>query len=218
MKTARLTQNFCGRRAVIFALAGGSLDVLEQTLRRLGLTTDVRAHQPRTTVELPEDLHPEQAVVLIDGDLILPTAWPEIYGGAELLWPCPTIGLVGTEAPSRLKAMMQLGAMAFVAKPVHSGLVYSALYLAVNEFNRSAMLQASVQDLTDRRRKRIHIIRAVAALMRSRGLDEDAAYDILRKESMCARTSIEDYCRTLMQTKSDCDHDRSATNKRCQAH
>lgn len=216
MKSPRLAQNFRGRRAVIYTSSGGSLDVLELTLRRLGLTPDPRPHQPPNVLELPQDLHPESDIVLLDGDLNLPATWPESYGEAHLLPPCPTIGLVGTEAPSRLKAMMQLGAMAFAAKPVHSGSVYSALYLAVNEFNRADMLLASVRDLTERRRKRIHVIRAIAAIMRGRGLNEDAAYDVLRKESMRARVSIEDHCWTLMQTMSDGDQDRSLAEKRCQ--
>ncbi|MEX1662138.1 ANTAR domain-containing response regulator [Thioclava sp. 15-R06ZXC-3] len=214
MKTARITQNFRGRTAIVFSSEGRSLDLLEQTMRRLGLEADIRPLQMRQSLELPDGLHREHHIVLIDGDMTLPAAWPESYGAET---PCPTIGLVGIEAPSRLKALLQLGVQAFLSKPIHSGSIYSALYLAVNEFNRMDVLHRDLHDLSDRRRKRIHVIRAVTALMRQRGLSEDAAYSILRKDSMRERVSIEDHCFDLMHAQSDDDPNSRETNKRGQA-
>lgn len=156
-------------------------------------------------------------MVIIDGDLDLPLVWPDGYNLMHQHAPCPTVGLVGTEAPSRLKAMLQLGATSFLQKPIHGGAVYSALYLGVNAFERIERLKASLDDLTERRRKRIYVIRAVAELMRRSGLGEDAAYDHLRRDSMRARVSIEDYCKSLTQTICDGDLDKNEPNKRCQA-
>ncbi|MPQ94647.1 MULTISPECIES: ANTAR domain-containing response regulator [unclassified Thioclava] len=217
MKTPRIAQNFRGRRAVIFTTEGRSLGILETTLRRLGLEPDTRPVSPRQVFELPEDLSPEADLVIIDGDLNLPQAWPESYNLSPQHAPCPTVGLVGTEAPSRLKAMLQLGAASFLQKPIHSGAVYSALYLGVNAFEQIDGLKASLDDMGERRRKRIYVIKAVAALMRQRGLNEDAAYDLLRKESMRARVSVEDHCESLMLANPDSDLDRGETKKRCQA-
>ena len=112
---------------------------------------------------------------------------------------------------------MQLGAMAFASKPIHSGSIYSALYLAVNEFNRTETLHASWRDLTERRNKRIYVIRAIAFLMRNRGLNEDDAYDMLRKESMRARVTIEDHCWTMMEPPRESGPNDSEINKRMQA-
>jgi len=217
MRAQRIAQNFKGRKAVIFAASGGSIDVLEATLRRLGVEPEVRQVQPDQALRLPTDLSREECVALIDGDLILPSSWPENSARAELPTPCPTIGLVGIEAPSRLRALMQLGALSFLSKPIHSGSVYSALYLAVNEFNRVSALHDNARDLVERRHKRMHVIRAVVAIMRQRGLNEDAAYDFLRKESMRARVSVEDHCEIVMKTLSDSDCGRGTTNKRCEA-
>ncbi|OWY06084.1 hypothetical protein B6V75_08325 [Thioclava sp. F1Mire-8] len=217
MKTPRIAQNFRGRRAVIFTTEGRSLGILETTLRRLGLEPDTRPVSPRQVFELPEDLSPESDLVIIDGDLNLPQAWPDSYNLSPQHAPCPTVGLVGTEAPSRLKAMLQLGAASFLQKPIHSGAVYSALYLGVNAFEQIDGLKASLDDMGERRRKRIYVIKAVAALMRQRGLNEDAAYDLLRKESMRARVSVEDHCEALMLANPDSDLNRGETKKRCQA-
>ena len=217
MKTPRIAQNFRGRRAVIFTTEGRSLSILEATLRRLGLEPDARPVPLRQAFELPENLTPDSDLVIIDGDLNLPLAWPDSYNLPALHAPCPTVGLVGTEAPSRLRAMLQLGAASFLQKPIHGGAVYSALYLGVNTFGRVDGLKTSLDDMGERRRKRIYVIKAVAALMRQRGLSEDAAYDLLRKDSMRARARIEDYCESLMQANSDSDLDRGETKKRCRA-
>lgn len=222
MRTARIAQNFKGRKAVIFSAAGSSLEVLETVLRRLGLEPEIRPIAAGQALELPADLAPERHVAILDGDLILPAAWPGAGAeaaaeGAAAPAPCPTIGLVGSEAPSRLRALMQLGALAFLSKPVHGGSVYSALYLAVNEFNRTSQLHAGLGEMIARRHKRMHVIRAVVALMRTTGLDENAAYDLLRKEAMRARVSVEDHCEILMQTLTNGDLDRTTTNKRCEA-
>ena len=224
MRTARIAQNFKGRKAVIFSAAGSSLEVLETVLRRLGLDPEIRPIAAGQALALPADLSPERHVALIDGDLILPAAWPGGEAAAEgaaegtaAPAPCPTIGLVGSEAPSRLRALMQLGALAFLSKPVHGGSVYSALYLAVNEFNRTSQLHAGLGEMIARRHKRMHVIRAVVALMRASGADENAAYDLLRKEAMRARVSVEDHCEILMRTLTTGDLDRTTTNKRCEA-
>lgn len=220
MRAARIAQNFKGRKAVIFSAAGGSLEVLETVLRRLGLEPEIRPIAAGQALELPADLSPERHVAILDGDLILPATWPGAEAAAEgaaAPAPCPTIGLVGSEAPSRLRALMQLGALAFLSKPVHGGSVYSALYLAVNEFNRTSQLHAGQAELIARRHKRMHVIRAVVALMRASGADENAAYDLLRKEAMRARVSVEDHCEILMQTLTTGDLDRTTTNKRCEA-
>lgn len=217
MKAPRIAQNFRGRRAVVFTTEGQSLGILEATLRRLGLEPDARPVPLRQDFKLPDNLAPDTDLVIIDGDLNLPLTWPDSYNVPSLHAPCPTVGLVGTEAPSRLKAMLQLGAASFLQKPIHSGSVYSALYLGVNAFEHVDGLKVSLDDMGERRRKRIYVIKAVVALMRQRGLNEDAAYDLLRKDSMRARVSVEDHCEALMLANPDSDLDRGETKKRCQA-
>ena len=76
MRTQRIAQNFRGRKAVIFAAHGGSIDVLEGTLRRLGVESEIRGIRPGQTLELPTDLSVDEHVALIDGDLILPPQPP----------------------------------------------------------------------------------------------------------------------------------------------
>lgn len=183
----RLVQNFRGSRAVIVSAPADAAGVLAATLSRLGLAVERAAHPD----DLPA-LSPEHDVVLVDGDLALaPNA-----GLAAL--PTPVVGLVGVGAPGRLRLLLQLGATAFLHKPVHAASVYSALFLAVNEHRRRRHLASLVQEHERRRRGRRHVTKAVLRLMGEHGLDDDAAYEALRRASMKARRGVEEFCEALV--------------------
>lgn len=203
MKQMRLVQNFRGLRALICAPEGPSVGTLLNTLPKLALVPEVVPVQSGQLVELPRA--GEGDIVILDGDLVLPASWPNNDA------PCPVIGLVGSEAPSRLRALVQLEALSFLSKPVHGGAIYAALFLAVNQFGRIAQIQATLDDLHERRRKRGHVLHAVVRIMRRDGLDEDAAYASLRREAMRARTSVEDLCQSLEEAET------LTNNKRWQA-
>jgi len=186
----RLVQNFRDTRATIVAIPGAQLGALGPTLERLGLF--VRLLSPDALrAELP-GLHEDRDIILVDGDLTEPVPMPLRTAGA--LPPAPVIGLVGVEAPGRLRFLMGLGATALLRKPVHNGAVYSALYLGVNEHRRQRALQHRMDGQEARVRGRRHVIRAVVQLAIRHGLDEDAAFALLRRESMRARQTLEEYC------------------------
>lgn len=194
MKQTRLVQNFRGARALICAASCPSVATLSTMLPRLALQPEVLAVQPGQLVTLPRVQSGD--IVLLDGDMVLPECWTDAEG-AEIPAPCPVVGLVGSEAPSRLRALAQLGAKAFLPKPVHGGAIYSALFLAVNEFRLISQMQGALGELHDRRNKRAHVLRAVVDLVQTQGLDADAAYDQLRRAAMRSRQSVETYCLSL---------------------
>ena len=119
---------------------------------------------------------------------------------ASRLPPVPVIGLVGVEAPSRLKALVNLGATSFLRKPVHGGAVYTSLFMGVNQFLLRSDMYSRLQDLEERRRGRRAVVRAIILLMQS-GLDEDTAYTQLRRESMRMRQSLEIYCEGFLSRR-----------------
>lgn len=190
MTEPRLVQNFRDTRATIVAIQVTQLGALVPTLERLGLC--VRLLSPASLpAELP-GLHEDRDIILVDGDLTEPVPVPLRTAG--VLPPAPVIGLVGVEAPGRLRFLMGLGATALLRKPVHNGAVYSALYLGVNEHRRQRALQHRMNGQEARVRGRRHVIRAVVQLAIRHGLDEDAAFGLLRRESMRARQTLEEYC------------------------
>ncbi|TFF20490.1 ANTAR domain-containing protein [Jiella endophytica] len=198
MAAPRYVQNFSRRRALLVSDDQRLGAVLSPILSRLGLTLC-----QRSTAEAPlelgaADLDTALDIVLVDGDLARMPLIPRIRPDEQSPL-VPVVGLVGVEAPSRLKTLMQLGATAFLAKPIHAGSVYSALYLAVNEHARKVGLASALEAHEQRRRQRRYVIKAVLKVMGERGCDDDAAFAFLRNQSMHARVSIESYCQFVVQ-------------------
>ncbi|KTQ95877.1 hypothetical protein NS226_09345 [Aureimonas ureilytica] len=202
MSIARLVQNFSQRRALLASRDARAIEALTGTLQKLGLGVEVlEAGESGLDLGAP-DADPARDILFLDGDLNLgATSSPE-----AVLPAIPVIGLVGVEAPSRLRTLVTAGATAFLPKPVYGGSVYSALYLGVNEHARRARLQADVDELEARRRQRRHVIRAVVDLMAARGIDDEAAYQIIRREAMRERLGLETYCERLALQRAGSSH------------
>jgi AmiR/NasT family two-component response regulator len=189
MKNSRVVQNFRGQRGVLWGGPGLAVETLEASLHRLGMTLVKPAEFD------PAELDAQRDVLILDGDSPLDAA---LGGPPESLLPLvPAIGLVGVEAPSRLKALMDLGVTAFLRKPVHAATVYAALFLAVNSYHRVRGLELDLAEHEARRRGRRAVVKAVVKLMQTAGLGDDEAYAALRRESMRRRISIEDYAEQL---------------------
>lgn len=205
MAARRLVQNFSHRRAVVVSNDERVGNTLASTLGRLGLIVDMRPGIHEAVDLSNEPLSWSDDVIFVDADLPLVPHVPWSSIGEMPL--APVIGLVGVEAPSRLKALIQVGATAFLYKPVYAGSVFSTLYLAVNEYARKAELCNAIEAHEGRRRQRRFVIKAVVQLMSEQKLDDDAAFALLRKRSMQTRLSIEAYCQYVVQ--------RSATVPEC---
>ncbi|ORE95167.1 ANTAR domain-containing protein [Aurantimonas sp. 22II-16-19i] len=198
MAVPRYIQNFSRRRAILVSDDPRVGAALSPILSRLGLTICQKATAEGPIELSPADLDPGLDVILVDGDLPRMPVVPR-SGSGDAGPFVPVVGLVGVEAPSRLKTLLQLGATAFLAKPIHAGSVYSALYLAVNEHARKAELSSALDDHEQRRRQRRFVIKAVLKVMQERSCDDDAAFVHLRNQSMHARVSIEQYCQYVVQ-------------------
>ncbi|MFS8038875.1 ANTAR domain-containing response regulator [Xanthobacter sp. AM11] len=194
-----LLQNFRGARALIVASGDGGIDTLESVLGKLGLTV-ARGAVPEPGRQLDPAVVREAADVLfIDGDLdtVLPCD-----PAASRPPPVPVIGLVGIEAPGRLKALMNQGATAFLRKPVYAGAVYTTLFLGVNQYLQRKEMAAELSAQQDRRRRRRAVIKTIVLLMEEHHVDDDEAYVMLRRDSMRMRQSLEDYCEDYISCRS----------------
>lgn len=197
MSSNRYVQNFRQRRALLLSNDTRAADAISTMVERLGLTVE---RLPLNEADLRADLLAASAardVLFLDGDLNLFTG---VESNLNVDLPdIPVVGLVGIEAPSRLRTLMQFGATAFISKPVQGGSVFSALYLAVNNFEKRSVLRRTLEELELRRRCRRHVIKAVTMIMKSHSLDDEGAFALLRKESMRARLSLEAYCECVVQ-------------------
>lgn len=197
MRWNRYVQNFRQRRALVLSNDSRAADTIAAMVTRLGMGLEQLSPAGDDFRTALENAEGQRDVMFIDGDLnLFPEAGHNTPGELQHI---PVIGLVGIEAPSRLRTLMQLGATAFLSKPVQSGSIFSALYLAINTFEQKSYLRSSIQELEYRRRYRRHVIKAVTMVMKSHSLDDEGAFAILRKESMRARLSLEAYCEGVVQ-------------------
>ena len=158
--------------------------MIAETLVRLGLS--VVAVHPATAGREPAILDGAE-IVLFDADLegdFLPWA----PGTAQV----PLIAVIGLEAPSRLQRAFELQPAAVLRKPVSTIGIYTALFFAANEHRRRQELTERLQAVEARHAGRRVVFKAVLHLMELRGLDDEQAYRLLRKESMRQRVTVEE--------------------------
>lgn len=195
MTTYRLIQNFRRSRGLLWASPDFNAEVLERTLLKLGVSLR------RVESVSASDLDPDRDIVFVDADQAINPA-PLLQPGANLA-VAPVIGIVGVEAPSRLRLLAEAGATAILRKPIQASTVYSALFLGVNNHRRLKSAETRLAIIDRKRRGRRFLIKAVLALVQARGLNDDEAYAELRRESMRRRFDLEEFCEALFQPGSN---------------
>ncbi|WP_375465183.1 ANTAR domain-containing response regulator [uncultured Methylobacterium sp.] len=200
MTSPGLIQNFRGMQALLVTASGTDTGLLAATLMKLGLTVaSVRLAGEAFPLDLT-GLEAERHLVIVDGDLPMPNSPASVVSD---LPPVPVLGLVGVEAPSRLKGLLQLGATGLLRKPIHGASVYAALYLAVNAYGRRRVLEERLARHEKRRLGRRYLVKAILRLMQEHGLDDDAAFETLRRDAMRARQPLEEHCEALVRARPD---------------
>ena len=208
MTEPRFIQNFLGYHATIATEQRAAVVQLEDMLSKLGISSgfanivDGGLHIDIAT------MHGDKDVLFVDSDLNV-AAEPD---GLEISRTIPVIGIIGSEAPSRLKPLMQLGVTATLRKPVHRSSIYSALFVGINEFRRRRYLIDRMDEQDRRRLRRRSIVKAVLKVMADTGCDDTLAYDQLRRESMRVRQSMEDFCETFIRNNGPEQDEPQITN------
>lgn len=134
----RVLNNFRGSRALVLHPDDSNRDMLTKTLRRLGLFVAVAAPEPKTLLT-PEFTACD--VLFCDADRPLGATF-----GEQSVPAVPHIALIGMEAPSRLARVVRQRCCGYLLKPVRSAGVFTALFMAFNEF---AVRQREASERTD---------------------------------------------------------------------
>ena len=179
--SAPVIQNFRGRHALVVHMADANCTRLVATLGRLGLVVEVRGPADAETALAANTYD----VVFFDAD--------EGSGSvfAEALPDTPLIALIGIEAPSRLVRVVRQRAAAYIMKPVRSSGIFTALFVAFNEHawrHREAETRQSLERRTAGRRD---LVRAIITIIKQHDVDDEEAFQRLRRESMRRRVAIE---------------------------
>ena len=98
--------------------------------------------------------------------------------------PRPVVMFVDRSSPGLAEAAVEAGVAAYVVDGLSSGRVRSVLEVAMSRFELMQKLRTDLAKAKADLASRKTVERAKALLMKERGLDEDAAYKLLRKLSM----------------------------------
>jgi AmiR/NasT family two-component response regulator len=210
--SGRFTQNFRNRRGIIVSRDFRAIGALDSTLPKLGLSASYVPLKADRAEVLESELNAERDVLFVDGDLDNPLSLP--VSPVSGLACVPIVGLVGVEAPSRLKGLVQSGATAFLRKPVYGSIVYSAIVLGINSYQQRQQMETTIALHEMRRQQRRSLIKAIVEIMRRHNVCDDEAYNLLRRESMKSRMNVETYAEYFISEVMKVDDRETETTQR----
>lgn len=187
---SRITTNFRGLRALLLHDPGATSDRLAEILERLGIVAV--AVDPETIAR--GDL-PDCELLLFDADKEIETPLID-----ELRARVPTIALIGNEAPSRLSRVVAFRCNSHIIKPIRSTGVYSAVLLAINDHARRRQTDRELAAFRQRLAGRRLVMKAVLRQMDLCGIDDDAAYEHLRRRAMELRVPMETVAQMVLDS------------------
>ena len=155
---------------------------LTQQLQRIGC--QVQAFWPPVQV-LPAGI-----------DIAFMAVRPDIIG-LRFEWTqredAPTvIAVVTYENPTIVDAVLALGAQAVLPSPVRSFGLLTALVLARETHKENLFLTRRLRKVEAKLLGARHLADAKAVMMKTHDISEAQAYDLIREQAMCKRTTVEE--------------------------
>ena len=175
------------------------------------LTTDeLRADLAEAGIEIvaeisdPEDL--AQAALRQSADLVVAAAVspsPELFEAARLLGklaPCPFVLFTSDRDTAKITRAAETGMHAYVVDGYSRHRLLSIIHVARARFRHGQVLRDELKGLSQRFDERKLVDRAKGMLMRSRGLAEEEAFELLRSLAMRVRHRIGVVAQSVIET------------------
>jgi len=170
-----------GRHALMLVRDERETAIIRRQLQRLGMA--ITEGDPLGPAAPGDGVD----IIILDADSVPIKSDPV----AALKTDIPFIVLVGTETPSRLKWLLELGPASFLVKPLRSAGLYTALVVAFDQAQRRSEVAKRIERLEERVRSRRVVLAAVLHIMRRHDLCEPDAFALIRRTAMQCRTTIE---------------------------
>jgi two-component system, response regulator / RNA-binding antiterminator len=171
--------NFRNKRALLLHRHDRNLDAVVEQLEKLGLYVSVR--WPAESVAASDT-----DVVFFDSDLAFDGLFAWTPGAA----PVPLIAMLGSEAPGRIEWTLAQQPSAYLLKPIGSTGVFAALSIAFYDFATKRAQEQERCRLEERLERGADVVLATVMLMRRYEVSPEAAFRMLRAESMRRRASL----------------------------
>ena len=112
--------------------------------------------------------------------------------------PRPVIMFAADGTPETIRAATRAGVSAYVVDGLDKNRIRAIVDAAIARFEEMQSLRAQLADANEKLAERKLVERAKGLLMKSRGLDEDAAYVLLRKMAMDRSLKLSDLAQRLV--------------------
>lgn len=178
-RPSRIVQDLRRARVMVVHPHDEDGDILVAHLKRLGC--EVRATWP-----LPAALPPD-----VD-TLFLHVEGTEVEHALQVLeaQKPAVIAIVTYESPTALQSIIDLDVHGVISKPLRPLGILTQFTLARYRHSYEKRLAGKVQKLEETLKSRRLVEKAVAALRTMNGLDEEAAYKLLRDEATAKRVAM----------------------------
>ena len=177
-----------GLRVTVFHPKGAQLDSLMAQLARIACV----AH-----AFWPPTIAPPQGTELVMFSVCGDASDMELSWARQTSAP-PVIALVAQESQASLRLMQRLGANAVLPLPLQGEGLLSAIALARALHEQQRELQRRLQKLEQKLDSLNVLNDAKSILIRTRHVNEEQAYTLIRERAMATRTSTDQVARSIV--------------------
>lgn len=170
-------------------------EVLRDALERAGLEVTASLSSPIALLRTIERLAPEVIVIDTDSpsrDVIEHLVVVSQHG------PRPVVMFANDGAPETIREAVRAGVSAYVVDGLDPKRIRTIIDVAVARFEDFQRLRAELAEANLKLAERKLIERAKGVLMKTRGLDEEAAYAFMRKAAMDRKVKLADVAQRLV--------------------
>lgn len=173
----------------------GRARVLREAMERAGYEVVVSHGASLALLKTVERVQPD--VIVIDTESPSRDTLENLAVMGQHL-PRPIVMFADDAAPQTLRDVMRAGVAAYVVDGLDPARVKSIVEVACARFEEYQRLRDELAAAKVKLSERKLVERAKGVLMKSRGLDEDAAYELLRKLAMDRRKPLADVARQVL--------------------
>jgi two-component system, response regulator / RNA-binding antiterminator len=169
--------------------------IIESGLKEAGFTSVTVLSNTTRLIDLIYSLDPE--VILIDLENPSRDVLEQMFQVSRVVRR-PIAMFVDRGDKAEIEAAIDAGVSAYIVDGLKKERVKPILDMTISRFNAFHRLRAELEEAKSALKERKTIEKAKGILMKSRGLDEDAAYDLLRKTAMSQGKRIGDIAQGLI--------------------
>ncbi len=170
-------------------------EILTEGLARAGHQVTACLSSPLALLKAIDELQPD--VIVIDTDSPSRDVLEHLVVVSER-GPRPVVMFASDGAPEVIRQAVRAGVSAYVVDGLDAARVKTIIDVAVARFEDFQRLRAQLAQANLKLAERKIVDRAKGILMKSRGLDEESAYALLRKSAMDRKLRIAEVAEQLV--------------------